>query len=36
VDVSSFISERVPFPSVDYAMQRALAKDTYRVVVEFS
>jgi threonine dehydrogenase-like Zn-dependent dehydrogenase len=36
VDVSSFISERVPFPSVDYAMQRASAKDTYRVVVEFS
>jgi threonine dehydrogenase-like Zn-dependent dehydrogenase len=35
VDVSAFISERVPFPSVDYAMQRALAKDTYRVVVEF-
>jgi L-iditol 2-dehydrogenase len=35
VDVSSFISERVPFPNVDYAMQRALAKDTYRVVLEF-
>ena len=35
VDVSAFISDRVSFPNVDYAMQRALAKDTYRVVVEF-
>ena len=30
------VSDRVPFLGVDYAMQRALAKDTYRVVVEFS
>jgi L-iditol 2-dehydrogenase len=36
VDVSPFISERVPFPNVDYAMRRALSPETYRVVLECS
>jgi L-iditol 2-dehydrogenase len=35
LNLGSFISERVAFPAVDYAMQRALAMDTYRVVVTF-
>jgi L-iditol 2-dehydrogenase len=35
VNLAPFVSERVPFPQVDYAMQRAMAKDTYRVVLTF-
>ena len=35
VNVGPFISERVPFPKVEYAMRRAMSKDTYRVVLNF-
>lgn len=35
VDTAPFISERVPFPNVEYAFERAVSPDTYRVVVEF-
>jgi threonine dehydrogenase-like Zn-dependent dehydrogenase len=35
VNVAPFVSERVPFTNVDYAMRRAMAKDTYRVVLTF-
>jgi threonine dehydrogenase-like Zn-dependent dehydrogenase len=35
VNVSPFVSERVPFCNVDYAMRRAMAQDTYRVVLTF-
>ena len=35
VNVSPFVSERVPFPNVEHAMRRAMAKDTYRVVLTF-
>jgi threonine dehydrogenase-like Zn-dependent dehydrogenase len=34
VDVRPFISERIPFGDPALAMQRALAPDTYRVVIE--
>ena len=33
VNLLPFISERVAFPQVDYAVQRAMAADTYRVVL---
>jgi len=35
VDLSPFISERVPFPEVTYAFERAISPETYRVVVTF-
>jgi L-iditol 2-dehydrogenase len=35
VDVSVFVSEQVAFPNLDYALQRALSADTYRVVMTF-
>jgi len=35
VNTAPFISERVAFPNVDYAFERAISPDTYRVVVEF-
>lgn len=35
VDAATFISERVPFPKVDYGFERAISPDTYRVVMEF-
>ncbi len=35
LDVSPFITERVPFPQVDYAFERALSPDTYRVLMTF-
>jgi threonine dehydrogenase-like Zn-dependent dehydrogenase len=35
VNVSPFVSERVPFTNADYAMKRAMAKDTYRVVLTY-
>jgi L-iditol 2-dehydrogenase len=35
VNVLPFVSERVPFAKADYAMRRAMAKDTYRVVLTF-
>ncbi|MCS7248149.1 MAG: alcohol dehydrogenase catalytic domain-containing protein [Anaerolineales bacterium] len=35
IDLSPFISERVEFPKVDYAFERAISPDTYRVVVTF-
>ena len=35
VDVSPFITECVPFPQVAYALERAMAPDTYRVVLTF-
>jgi len=35
VNVSPFVSERVPFTNVDYAMKRAMSRDTYRVVLTF-
>lgn len=36
LDTTPFISERVPFPEVTYAFERAVSPDTYRVVVEFA
>ena len=36
VDVSPFISEKVPFPDVDYGFKRAISPDTYRVVMTFN
>ncbi|MCC6147044.1 MAG: alcohol dehydrogenase catalytic domain-containing protein [Anaerolineaceae bacterium] len=35
VNTAPFISERVAFPNVDYAFERAISPDTYRVVMEF-
>jgi L-iditol 2-dehydrogenase len=35
MDVRLFISERVSFSELDYAFQRAMSPDTYRVVVTF-
>ena len=35
VDVSPFITERIPFPEVERAFERAIAPDTYRVVLTF-
>lgn len=35
INVAPFISERVPFPDVGYAFERALSPDTYRVIVAF-
>lgn len=35
LDVSPFISERVPFPQADHAFERALSLDTYRVLMTF-
>jgi threonine dehydrogenase-like Zn-dependent dehydrogenase len=35
VDTAPFISERVPFPNLQYAFERAISPDTYRVVVDF-
>jgi len=35
IDTAPFISERVQFPNVKYAFERAISPDTYRVVVEF-
>jgi threonine dehydrogenase-like Zn-dependent dehydrogenase len=35
VSVAPFVSERVPFTNIDYAMRRAMSKDTYRVVLTF-
>ena len=36
LDLGPFISERVPFPHVERAFQRAASPDTYRVVVTFN
>ncbi|HEY3289879.1 MAG TPA: alcohol dehydrogenase catalytic domain-containing protein [Anaerolineae bacterium] len=35
VDTGLFVSERVAFPQVDYAFERATSPDTYRVVMTF-
>lgn len=35
VDVSPFITERVPFPKVDHGFERAISPDTYRVLMTF-
>jgi len=35
VNTAPFISERVRFPDVQYAFERAISGDTYRVVVDF-
>ncbi len=35
VDTGMFVSERVAFPQVDYAFERAISPDTYRVVMTF-
>jgi threonine dehydrogenase-like Zn-dependent dehydrogenase len=35
LDTAPFISERVRFPDVAYAFERAVSPDTYRVVVTF-
>jgi threonine dehydrogenase-like Zn-dependent dehydrogenase len=35
VDTGLFVSERVPFPQVDYAFERAISPDTYRVIMTF-
>lgn len=35
VDTAPFISERVRFPDMQYAFERAVSSDTYRVVVDF-
>ena len=35
MDVGVFISEQVPFSELNYAFQRAMSPDTYRVVVTF-
>jgi threonine dehydrogenase-like Zn-dependent dehydrogenase len=35
IDVAPFVTERVPLDQIDYAMQRAMSKDTYRVVLTF-
>lgn len=34
IDVQEFISEEVPFEKIDYAFRRAVAPDTYRVIVQ--
>lgn len=36
IDVAPFISERLPFPEVEAAFERAISPDTYRVVVTFN
>jgi L-iditol 2-dehydrogenase len=35
IDTTPFISERVNFPDLLYAFERAISPDTYRVVVDF-
>ncbi len=35
VDMGMFVSERIGFPQVDYALERAISPDTYRVVMTF-
>lgn len=35
IDVSAYVSECVPFPQIDFALQQAIREDTYRVVVTF-
>jgi threonine dehydrogenase-like Zn-dependent dehydrogenase len=35
IDTAPLISERVQFPNVQYAFERAISRDTYRVVVDF-
>jgi threonine dehydrogenase-like Zn-dependent dehydrogenase len=35
VDVAPFVSKRVAFPDVAYAMRQAVSPETYRVVLEF-
>ncbi len=35
IDVSPFITERVPFPEGDYGFERAISSDTYRVLMRF-
>jgi L-iditol 2-dehydrogenase len=35
IDMSVFVSERVPFPQLHYAFERAMSPDTYRVVMTF-
>jgi L-iditol 2-dehydrogenase len=35
IDTAPFISQRVKFPDMQYAFERAISPDTYRVVVDF-
>jgi threonine dehydrogenase-like Zn-dependent dehydrogenase len=35
IDTAPFISQRVNFPDMQYAFERAVSPDTYRVVVDF-
>ena len=35
IDLSAYVSERVPFPQVEYALQRSIDPGTYRVVMTF-
>ncbi len=35
VDLTPFISERIPFPDVARGFERAISPDTYRVVMTF-